>query len=98
MARSRSLLSSARRGVGAATLTIIVVGGAYDKGQKPPQRRMKLFEPRKVRTVGVGVVVAAVRVGVVVRILVAGRRTVVAAAVVVALQTKWSAMTLRSGE
>ena len=46
---------------------------------------MKLFEPRKALTVGVGVVVATVRVGVVVRVLVAGRGTVVAAAVVVAL-------------
>ena len=39
----------------------------------------------RVHTVGVGVVVATVRVGVVVRVLVAGGGTVVAAAVVVAL-------------
>ena len=54
----------------------------------------KLFEPQETHTVGVGVVVATIRVGVVVRVLVAGRGTVVATAVVVALRVDWSAITM----
>jgi hypothetical protein len=61
---------------------------------KPRERVMWSLEPRKAPTVGVGVVVATVRVGVVVRVLVAGRGTVVAAAVVVTLRADWSAIIL----
>ena len=82
------LLSSARRGVSAATLTIVVVGGTYMFVSKIPEQCNQALEPKKVHTIGVGVVVATVRVGVVVRVLVAGRGTVVAAAVVVALRVK----------
>ena len=55
---------------------------------------MEFYEPLEAHTVGVGVVVATVRVGVVVRVLVAGRGTVVAAAVVVALWVDCSAIIL----
>ena len=58
---------------------------------------MRSFEPWKVLTVWVGVVVATVRVGVVVRVLVAGRGTVVATAVVVTLQIDWSGRYWRGG-
>ena len=53
---------------------------------EPFERHMQALGPREAHTVGVGVVVATVRVGVVVRVLVAGRGTVVTAAVVVALR------------
>jgi hypothetical protein len=49
-----------------------------------------------VHTIGVGVVVATVRVGIVVRVLVAGGGTVVAAAVVVTLRLERSAATSRT--
>lgn len=58
---------------------------------------MRFFEPWKVLTVSVGVVVATVRVGVVVRVLVAGRGTVVATAVVVTPQIDWSGRYWRGG-
>jgi hypothetical protein len=77
-------LSSVGWGVGAATLTIVVIGGTFLSSASALNQNQAL-RPRREPTVRVGVVVAPVGVGVVVRVLVAGGGAIVAAAVVVAL-------------
>jgi hypothetical protein len=65
-------------------LAIVVVGGTFLLSAGASSCNQALH-PRRVHTVGVGVVVTPVGVGVVVRVLVAGRGAIIAAAVVVAL-------------
>lgn len=73
----------AGRSVGAATFTIVVVGRALQMSTILHLSHELIS--LEAHTVRVGIVVAAIGVGVVVGVLVAGRGAIVTAAVVVAL-------------